>query len=124
MAINSRGHLLFIGCRHPQKLIVMDTQTGKVVAALPIGPMVDATKYASGRAFASCGGSGELFVASQRDGMWQVDQIVKTAMGARTMDIDRSTNTIFLPTAEMDSPAHGEPQIRPGPFMLVQVSRH
>jgi DNA-binding beta-propeller fold protein YncE len=126
MAIDQRDHVLFIGCRNPQKLIVMDTRTGKVLAALPIGSLVDATRYTAGQAFASCGGTGELFVASRKGGIWQLDQVVKTAMGARTMDIDRQTQTIFLPTAKLGPPLPGERDhhIEAGTFMLVEVGRH
>ena len=125
MSIDGPDHLLFIGCRDPQKLIVMSTETGKVVAALPIGSVVDATKYAGGQAFASCGGTGELYVASQKDGKWQVDQVLKTAMGARTMDIDASNNTIYMPTAEMQPAAAGErgPHMKPDTFTIVEVGQ-
>jgi DNA-binding beta-propeller fold protein YncE len=125
MSIDVRDHLIFIGCRNPQKLIIIDTQTGKVVAALPIGSVVDATKFANGQAFASCGGSGELYVASQKDGKWQVDQVVKTAMGARTMDIDRTNRTIYMPTAEMEplSPGERRPHMKPDSFMIVEVGQ-
>jgi DNA-binding beta-propeller fold protein YncE len=124
MAIDLRNHLLFLGCRNPQKLIVMSTETGKVVADLPIGAGNDAVRYAGGQAFASCR-QGELVVASQKDGKWQVDQVVKTAEGARTMGIDRRTHTIYLPTAEMEPPAPGQrrPGMKPGSFMIVEVAQ-
>ena len=125
MSIDGHDHLLFIGCRDPQKLIVMNTETGKVVAALPIGSVVDATKFASGHAFASCGGSGELFVASQKDGKWQIDQVVKTSLGARTMDLDPRNHIIYLPAAEMERAAPGErrPHNKPDSFMIIEVSQ-
>jgi DNA-binding beta-propeller fold protein YncE len=125
MSIDGRNHLLFIGCRDPQKLIIMDTNTGNVVAALPIGSVVDATKFVGGQVFASCGGSGELFVASQKDGTWQIDQVVKTAQGARTMDIDDRSHTIFLPAAETEPAANGQgrPHTKPDSFMLVEVGQ-
>ena len=125
MSIDGRDHLLFIGCRDPQKLIVMSTETGKVVAALPIGSNVDATKFADGHVFASCGGSGELFVASQKDGKWQIDQLVKTSPGARTMDLDPRNRIIYLPAAEMEPAAPGErrPHTKPDSFMIVEVSQ-
>ena len=125
MSIDGRDHLLFIGCRNPQKLIVMNTETGKVIAALPIGSNVDATKFAAGHAFASCGGTGELFVASQKDGKWQIDQVVKTSLGARTMDLDSRNHIIYLPAAEMDPAPPGDrrPHTKPDSFMIVEVSR-
>jgi outer membrane protein assembly factor BamB len=124
MSIDGRDHLLFIGCRDPQKLIVMSTETGKVVAALPIGSVVDATKYADGQTFASCGGSGELYIASKKDGKWQVDQVVKTVMGARTMDLDVSNHTIYMPAAETQPSAPGERgHTKPDSFMIVEVGQ-
>ena len=123
MSIDAHNHLLFIGCRDPQKLIIMDSQTGKVVAALPIGSGVDATKFADGQAFASCG-NGELVVASQKNGTWQVDHVVKTPSGARTMDLDRGNHIIYLPTAEAEPAATGQrPRVKPDTFMIVEVSR-
>ena len=125
MAIDQRDHLLFIGCRNPQKLIVMSTEDGKIVAALPIGTINDAVRFFDGHAFASCGGNGELVVASKRDGTWVVDQVVKTRAGARTMGIDRRTHTIYLPTAETEPSASGQrrPRMKPNTFMLVEVAQ-
>jgi len=68
MAIDRKTHRLFVGCRNPQKLIVMSTEDGKVLADLPIGAGVDATKFHAGKAFASCG-DGTLTVASEKAGI-------------------------------------------------------
>jgi DNA-binding beta-propeller fold protein YncE len=90
---------LFIGCRKPQKLIVMSADDGKVLADLPIGSGVDATKF-DGDAFASCG-DGTLAVARETaPGKFQIVQTVQTPRGARTMGIDPATHTLYLPTAE------------------------
>lgn len=124
MAIDGRDHLLFIGCRNPQKLIVMSTEDGKVVADLPIGAGNDAVKFANGEAFASCR-DGHMVVAVEKDGKWVVEQDVATKEGARTMDFDRRTATIYLPTAEMEPPAPGQrrPRTKPGSFVILKVSR-
>jgi DNA-binding beta-propeller fold protein YncE len=123
MAIDREHHRLFIGCRSPQKMIVMNTETGKIEADLPIGAGVDATRYDRGEAFASCR-DGSLTVISEKDGKLAVEQVVKTAEGARTMDLDAETQTIFLPTAEMEPAAEGyRPQPKPDTFQFVVVSR-
>src|SRR5580700_5637676 len=98
MSIDRKNHLLFIGCRNPQKMIVMSTVDGKVVASLPIGAGVDATKEHAGLVFASCR-DGSLTVVGQKDGAYAVLQVVKTPEGARTMGVDSSTNTIYMPTS-------------------------
>lgn len=123
MAIDPAGHRLFVGCRNPQKLVVMSTENGKVEASLPIGAGVDATRFDEGQAFASCG-DGSLIVAGEKSGQWEVEQTVKTAAGARTMGLDRRTNRIFLPTAELEpNPSGGRPRPKPGTFMIVEVGR-
>jgi hypothetical protein len=115
-------HRLFIGCRNPQKLIVMSTEDGKVLANLPIGSGVDATAVDAGRAFASCG-DGSLVVVGENAGKFVVEQVVKTKFGARTMGMDESTHTIYLPTAEYEPLEAGErrPKAKPDTFLIVEV---
>jgi DNA-binding beta-propeller fold protein YncE len=124
MALDEGNRLLFIGCRNPQRLIVMSAEDGKILAALPIGSGVDATRIDGTQAFASCG-DGTLTVVGRKDGKYEVEQVVKTPDGARTMGIDTSTHTIYLPTAELEPPAPGQrrPQPKPGTFMIVEVGR-
>lgn len=123
MSMDPARHRLFIGCRKPQKLIVMSADDGKVLADLPIGAGVDATKCA-GDIFASCG-DGTLTVARETaPDKFEVVQTVTTPRGARTMGIDPSTHTLYLPTAEFDpqSQGQGRPRPKPGTFMVVAVS--
>ncbi len=123
MAIDPANHHLFIGCRKPEKMVVMSTESGKVEAALPIGMGNDAAGFERGHAFASCG-DGTLTIIGEKSGRFEVEQTVKTAAGARTMGIDPSTQQIFLPTAEMLPAAPGHrPQPKPGTFEMVVVSR-
>ncbi len=122
MAIDTKTHRLFIGCRKPQKLIVMSTDNGKIISDLPIGAGVDATKVLGAQAFASCR-DGSLAAASETaPGKYEIVQTVKTPTGARTMGVDPATNTIYLPTAEFETNAAGRPAAKPGTFMIVVVS--
>jgi DNA-binding beta-propeller fold protein YncE len=123
MSMDVAKRRLFIGCRKPQKLIVMNADDGKVLADLPIGTGVDATKFAND-AFASCA-DGTLTVARETTpGRFEVVQTVQTPRGARTMGIDPTTHTLYLPTAEFGPPAEGQsrPRPKPGTFMVVVVS--
>ena len=127
MSIETKKHLLFIGCRKPQKLIVMSTDDGRVVAALPIGAVVDATKVDDGLAFASCG-DGTLAVSGEiSPGKFGIVQSLKTRQGARTMGLDPTTHRIYLPTAEFEERklgTTGRPATKPDTFMIVVVARH
>src|ERR1700732_174863 len=124
MAIDTKTRRLFIGCRKPQKLIVMSADTGKVLSDLPIGAGVDATKVDGGQAFASCR-DGSLAVASETSsGKFEIVQTVKTPQGARTMGVDPTTHTIYLPTAEFEEAKPGtRPRSKAGTFMIVVGAR-
>jgi len=125
MAINTKGHTLFIGCRKPQKMIVMSTENGRVLNDLSIGSGVDATSVRGSEAFASCG-DGTLAVISQSsDGKYEVAQSVQTARGAKTMGIDGTTGKIYLPTMDFEDAkpgASGRPKAKPGTFKILVVS--
>jgi DNA-binding beta-propeller fold protein YncE len=122
MSIDTKNKRIFIGCRKPQKLIVMSTVDGKVVGDLPIGESVDATKIDGGQVFASCR-DGSLTVAEEKSGKWETVQTVTTKPGARTMGVDPTTHRIYLPTAEMVAGANGRMTNKPDSFMIVVVGR-
>ena len=124
LSIDREKHRLFVGCRKPQKLIVMSADDGKILADLPIGAGVDATRYDGRQAFASCR-DGNLNVAAEVNGKFEIVETVSTALGARTMDIDASAHKIYLPTAEFEEAKTGErPKAKPGTFMIVVVGQH
>jgi DNA-binding beta-propeller fold protein YncE len=121
MSMDAKSHRLFIGCRNPQKLIVMNSESGKVEASLPIGAGVDATAFHDGHAFASCR-DGSLTVAGKKASSFDVEQTVKTPDGARTMGIDTANHRIYLPTAVFEpAPAGTRPKAKPDTFMIVVV---
>jgi hypothetical protein len=123
MSMDLARRRLFVGCRKPQKLVVMNADDGKVLADLPIGAGVDATKFDSD-AFASCA-DGTLTVARETaPGKFEVVQTVQTPRGARTMGIDPTGHALYLPTAEFGPPIEGQsrPRPKPGSFMIVVVT--
>lgn len=126
LALDKEHHALIIGCRKPQKMIVMSTESGKVLSDLPIGAGVDATRVAGAEAFASAG-DGSLTVARRSSsGKYTVVALIQTARGAKTMDIDTRTHTIYLPTADFEDAkpgASGRPVAKPGTFKILVVSQ-
>ena len=125
LSIDAAKHRLFVGCRNPQKMIVMSTDDGKVIADLPITAGVDATKFDGQQAFASCR-DGKLHVAGETAaGKFEIQQVVTTAVGAKTMDVDPDQHKIYLPTAEFEEAKPGtRPAAKPGTFMIIVVGRH
>jgi len=117
MALDAAHHRLFAGC--PNNLMPMlDTQTGKVVATVPIGAGVDACVFedATQFVFASCGDGTTTIAKEETPQKLTVAQTLKTERGARTMALDPETHRIYLPTAEFHpapSPAPGASPERP-----------
>jgi len=123
LAIDAEKHRLFIGCRKPQKMLVMSTDDGKVVGDLPIAAGVDATRWDGHQAFASTR-EGRLSVVEDKSGKWETVQTVTTGLGTKTMDIDNATHKIYLPTAEFEDAKPGaRPAPKPGTFMIVVMGR-
>src|SRR6266403_1837662 len=68
MALDEANHRLFIACRGGQ-LVVMDTQTGKEIVALPITKGADDLTYDPGskRIYAACDGDADVYEQSDPD---------------------------------------------------------
>ena len=68
---------------------------------------------------------GNLNVAQEKSGKFEIVQTVTTAPGARTMDINAAEHKIYLPTAEFEEAKAGErPKAKPGSFMILAIGRH
>jgi DNA-binding beta-propeller fold protein YncE len=114
---------LFVGCRN-QKMIVMSTKDGSVLADLTIGVGVDATAFDDGTALASCGDGTLWVIRETTPGKFTTVQTLKTAPGAKTMAVDGHTGRIYLPTADMQPAAAGSrPTPIPGTFKILVVDR-
>ncbi len=121
LAIDPVHGRLLVGCRKPQKLIVMHPYCGMVFADLPIGAGVDAVQF-DGDIFASCR-DGTLAVARETaPGKFAIVQTVVTKPGARTMAVDPVTHTVYLATAEPVPGSRGpRPVMKPDSFVILVV---
>ena len=101
MAIDRDLHRLIIGGGN-EKMVMMDSTNGKVVATATCGQGVDAAAYdpATHLAFVSAGGSGTVTIAKVEADKLTVIQTLVTERGARTMTLDAKTHKIYLPNAK------------------------
>jgi YVTN family beta-propeller protein len=98
MALDEADHRLFIGCRRPAKLLVLDTETGKTVAVLEIVGDADDLFYdsANKRIFVS-GGEGAVTVIDRTTpDIYKVAGQVATAPGARTSFFVPGAGTLYI----------------------------
>lgn len=98
MALDEAHHRLLVGCRSPARLLVLDTDSGKLVSQVEIAGDTDDLFYdaARGRAYVIAG-EGFVDVIRQRDpGHYEHTARVPTAPGARTGYFAPDWNQLFV----------------------------
>ncbi len=119
MAMDTQTRRLFVPTRD-KNLLVLDADTGKIIANFPIGVGTDAVKFDAGLklVFAS-GGDGTLTVIHEDSkDKFSLLKTVKTEPGARTMAVDPKTHRLFLPTGDYGPPPPATPE-NPHPWKPV-----
>jgi DNA-binding beta-propeller fold protein YncE len=105
MAMDTKTRRLFIATRS-KSFLVLNADTGKILATFPMGAGNDAAKFDPGLklAFAS-NGDGTLTILHEDGGdRFSLAQNVTTEFGARTMAVDSKTHRVFMPTADFSPP--------------------
>jgi hypothetical protein len=125
LGIDREHRRLFVGCRNPQKLIVMSADDGKVLADFPIGSGCDGTQFDDGYVFASCRDGSLTVLRETTPDRFESVQKLETRPGAKTLGVDPATHTIYLPTAEFTNrrDRRGRPTAKPDTFMILVVRR-
>ena len=98
MALDEANHRLFVGCRLPPRLVVLNTDSGDVVAKVDISGDTDDVFYDSKRRriYVICG-AGKIDVIEQTDPKtYKTSTRVDTAEGARTGLFVAERNTLFV----------------------------
>jgi YVTN family beta-propeller protein len=132
LAIDIAGHRLFSVCDN-NRLIVLDSNTGKVLASPSIGEGADAVVFDPVRrlVFSSNGESGTMAVVSAAEpDSYRPLQILTTKLGARTMALDPSSGAVYTvsaalgpkPPASAANPKR-RPPILPDSFVVMVYSR-
>ena len=126
LAMDTKNRRLYSVC-DDKVSVVVNADTGKVVATPEIGNMPDAAAFDPelNDFFASCG-EGVLTVVHQDSAdKYTVVENVPTKRSARTMGLDLKTHHIFMPAADFDAPAPGERRgkMKPDSFVIVVVAK-
>jgi YVTN family beta-propeller protein len=127
-----REHRRLFAVGHNRLMAVVDADSGKLVATVPIGSGVDGVEFdpATGLAF-SANSEGNLTVVHEDSPeKFTVVATVPTKRGARTIALDEATHMLYLATAEFGPPPsptaerpHPWPSIVPGSFVVLVVRR-
>jgi DNA-binding beta-propeller fold protein YncE len=98
LSIDEANHRIFIGCRDKAVVVVMDSESGKAITAVPIPEDIDDLFYDAKRKrlYASCG-AGFLTVLRQRDpDNYDILERIPTVKLARTCLFDPLADRLYL----------------------------
>lgn len=111
LALDTKNHILFAGCRNPQAMVMLDANDGTVIASVPIGSGVDGAVFnpSTMEAFSSQGDGTLTVVKEKSPRHFEVEQTVQTLVSAKTLTFDSKTNHILLIAAEYGPPAAPPP---------------
>ncbi len=105
LALDETNQRLFVGCRHPAKLLVMDSENGATYARPEIPADTDDVFYdAAEKRVYVLGGEGFLSIISQDNAnQYSLVQRKPTAAGARTALFSPETRQLYIAVPARDS---------------------
>ena len=136
LALDAKNHILFVACRNPASMIILNALTGKILATLPIGTGVDGAAFNPDtmEAFSSQGDGTLTVIKENSPTNFAVEQTVQTMVGAKTMTLDAKTGHVLLIAAEYGpAPPSDTPPVPgrgprrgpmlPGSFSIITVGK-
>lgn len=121
LAIDRATKRLFSSCLNGV-LMVVDAETGRIVAKPPIGLGSDAAVFDPKRqlVLSANGKDGTLSVIEERAPEAFVPiATIKTAVSARTMDLDPESGRLYLVAADLEPATADKPHAVPGSLRLL-----
>jgi DNA-binding beta-propeller fold protein YncE len=133
LALDAKNHVLFVACRNPQAMVMLDANDGKYLADVPIGRGCDGAVFnpRTMECFSSQGDGTLSVIKENSPTSFAVEQTVKTMPGAKTLTLDSKTGKILLIAAEYGAPPNAQPAggrfnrgpMVPGSFSIVVVGK-
>ena len=133
LALDAKNGVLFVACRAPQAMVMLDAKTGKLLADLPIGRGCDGAVFnpKTGEAFSSQGDGTLTVIKETSPTTFAVEQTLTTLPGAKTLTLDPKTGHVLLIAAEYGpaptpAPEGGRPRrgpMLPGSFSVLVVGK-
>jgi len=128
LAMDTKNHVLFVACRDPQVMVMLDANTGKFLSSLPIGRGCDGVVFNpdTNEAFSSQGDGTLTVIKEDSPTTFSIEQTVKTMAGAKTCTLDSKNGHILLIAAEYgpapEAAAGGNGRPRRGPMVAGSFS--
>ena len=136
LSLDAKNHILFSYWRIPSPMVlVVNAESGDIITTFPTDLNVDTVGFNANtmEAIATAGAGSMIFIKENGPTSFEVEERLKTMVGARNMVIDTKTNHIItnafeygpLP-ANAPAPVPGRLQLGPpvpGSFTLIMVGK-
>jgi hypothetical protein len=113
LALDVKNHIAFAYMRDPKPVVViLNADSGKRLATLPTGEGVDTVAFnpATMEAISAETAGTMTFIKENSPTSFEIEQTLKTMVGAKTMALDTKTNHILTMTGEFGPvPADAKP---------------
>jgi DNA-binding beta-propeller fold protein YncE len=102
LGLDAKNHILFAMCHDPQTCVILSSDNGKILSALPIGRGTDGGGFnpKTMEAFSSQGDGTLTIIKENSPTSFEVEQTVQTKSRAKTCTLDTKNNQIILITTE------------------------
>jgi DNA-binding beta-propeller fold protein YncE len=126
LSMDRANRRLFATCRN-EKMVILDADSGQVVATPTIGKGTDASAFDPEKrlAFSSNNDGTVTVVEEQSADKYRVLGSVPTQAGSKTMALDPKTHTLYLGAARFKAAAPGQRgrTVEPDSFMVLVVGK-
>jgi DNA-binding beta-propeller fold protein YncE len=133
LAFDVENHILFAACHDPATMVILNADSGKILATLPIGKGVDGAVFnpSTMEAFSSQGDGTLTVIKENSPSSFDVVQNVQTMPSAKTLTLDSKTNNVVLIAAQFTPPPtpppagerRGRGQMVPDSFSILVVGK-
>ena len=135
LAFDPKNRILFVACRNPATMVILNADTGQILDTLPIGVAVDGATFnpRTKEAFSSQADGTLTVIKENSPSTFTVEQTVQTQPSAKTLTLDGKTGHILLIAAEFEPAPAGTPPLSngrvargpmvPDSFAILEVGR-
>lgn len=116
LAFDPKNRILFVACRNPATMVMLNADTGQILDTLPIGVAVDGATFnpRTKEAFSSQADGTLTVIKENSPSTFTVEQTVQTQPSAKTLTLDSKTGHILLIAAEFEPAPAGTPPLSNG----------
>lgn len=124
LSYDPKSKNLFSACSESQLLVVMNSENGKVISALPIGKGCDGCAFSpKEKDIFTSNGEGTLTIIHQESATsYKIVQTLNTRKSARTITCNPVTGNLYLSSADVTM-ENGKRKIAPGSFSIIVAGK-